>query len=57
MDEAGLDDQLTHDLEQLKTLNPDHLRTLINLVLSFLLDPANSDFQNVLAAFAEEQLG
>ncbi len=57
MDEAGLDDQLSHDLSQLKIFNQQQVAGLIDLVLNFLLEPAQSDFQNLLASFAEEQLG
>ena len=35
MDESGLDDQLSHDLEQLTTLSNENLRALINLILNF----------------------
>lgn len=54
---SAVDDQLTSDLAQISAFEPEKLRKLVNLILAFLLDPVNTDFQSILGAFAEEQLG
>ena len=48
------DDQLTNDLEPINSLNEDQLKNLVNLVLNFLVNPINSDFQTGLGSYAEE---
>jgi hypothetical protein len=56
-DSVAVDDQLSADLERISVLEQEKLRKLVNLILTFLLDPVNTDFQSILGAFAEEKLG
>lgn len=54
MEDGGLEEQLSSDLQQVNSLNQDQLEGLVNLVLNFLMNPATSEFQSGLGAFAEE---
>lgn len=49
----NVDEQLSRDLAGINSLNEDQLGNLVDLVLSFILDPLNSDFQSGLGRYAE----
>lgn len=48
-----LDDQLREDLSNLNSFDETRLVALVDLILSFLLDPQGTDFTSGLGSYAE----
>ena len=50
---SNVDERLSQDLSSINQMSEEQVATIVNLVLSFLIDPVHSNFQAGLSSIVE----